>query len=354
MPQMTKALTLVDLPTPAPGKTGWPWTEQSKPEGGRMPDGSEYPGISIVTPSYNQGQFIEETIRSVLLQGYPNLEYIIIDGGSTDNTIDIIRKYEAFLTFWISEKDEGQSHGINKGFHRVTGDLVGWQNSDDFYYPNVFFEAAVKSKFFPDYDVFYGARTYLNLEAQGSFTEDINMSNFDLLKMIPDGNMSNQSMFFRRKVFQEGNFLDQSFNHCMDIEFFWRLIERGYKFKFVPELRGCYRLHENCKGQSDNNSYFSDILKIHERIYLNRNLKRAVRRKAWHLLRAFCLDLYGKSHLSEFRKHCKKLWILSSFDINNSILLDVEIISKYLLSLFGDSFLQQIRYYKSTLVTKRR
>ncbi|MGG6239030.1 glycosyltransferase family 2 protein [Nodosilinea sp. AN01ver1] len=351
---MKKVITLNDLPSPPPGKTGWPWTEQSEPVGDQMPDGSEYPRISIVTPSYNQGQFIEDAIRSVLLQSYPNLEYIIIDGGSTDNTIEIIKKYEGFLAFWVSEKDEGQSHGINKGFHRATGDLVGWQNSDDFYYPNVFFKAAIKSKLFSGYSVFYGTKTYLNLENQGAFTEDVNMSDFDLLKMIPHSNMSNQSMFFRRKIFQEGNFLDQSFNHCMDTEFFWRLIERGYKFKFVPELKGCYRLHENCKGQSDNNSYLSDILKIYERIYLNKNFKPAVRKKAWQSLRASCLDLYGKSRLPEFRKRCKELWKLSGFDSNNLMLLDFEIIGKYLLSICGNSSLQQIRYYKSTLLTQRK
>ena len=90
------------------------------------PDGSAWPRISIVTPSYNQGQFIEETIRSILLQGYPDLEYIIIDGGSTDQSVEIIRKYEPWLTYWVSEKDRGQSHAINKGFERASGEIRGY------------------------------------------------------------------------------------------------------------------------------------------------------------------------------------------------------------------------------------
>jgi len=136
MPQIAKALTLNDLPAPPPGKVGFPWTEQSEPVGDRMLDGSEYPRISIVTPSYNQGQFIEETIRSVLLQGYPNLEYIIIDGGSNDNSVEIIERYESFLAHWVSECDRGQTHAINKGLDIATGEILCWLNSDDYFLPD--------------------------------------------------------------------------------------------------------------------------------------------------------------------------------------------------------------------------
>jgi len=125
--------TLSELPPPPPGKTGWPWTEESPQLPDTMPDGRPWPKISIVTPNYNYGQFIEETIRSVLLQGYPNLEYIIIDGGSTDNSVEIIKKYEPWPVYWVSEPDCGMYDAINKGLRLATGDLIGICNADDLY-----------------------------------------------------------------------------------------------------------------------------------------------------------------------------------------------------------------------------
>ena len=125
--------TLTDLPPPPEGKTGWPWTRETPRVPESMPDGKPWPRISIVTPSYNQGQFIEETIRSVLLQGYPDLEYIIMDGGSTDESVEIIRKYERWITFWVSEPDGGQADAIRTGFDMANGDIIAWLNSDDIY-----------------------------------------------------------------------------------------------------------------------------------------------------------------------------------------------------------------------------
>lgn len=134
--------SLNELPLPVADKRGWPWTEESLPLPETMADGKPWPRISIVTPSYNQGRFLEETLRSVLLQGYPDLEYIVIDGGSTDESGEIIRKYEAWLTYWVSERDQGQSDAINKGWRRCTGDIIVWLNSDDGYAPNALCEVA--------------------------------------------------------------------------------------------------------------------------------------------------------------------------------------------------------------------
>src|SRR5262245_43472888 len=127
--------TLAELPPPPSAKTGWPWTEESRRLSNRTTEDRAWPRISVVTPSFNQGKFIEETIRSILLQGYPNLEYIVIDGGSTDNSLEVIKRYSPWLSYWVSEKDRWQSHAINKGMSHATGDIVAWLNSDDLYLP---------------------------------------------------------------------------------------------------------------------------------------------------------------------------------------------------------------------------
>lgn len=118
-------IRLFDLPAPPPGRTGWPWTETAPATR------ADWPRVTIVTPSYNQAEFLEETLRSVLLQGYPNLEYIVIDGGSTDGSRAILEKYSPWLDYWVSEPDRGQSDAINKGLARATGEWVNWLNSDD-------------------------------------------------------------------------------------------------------------------------------------------------------------------------------------------------------------------------------
>ncbi len=121
-----------------PVKSGRPWTEPSAPLPTALPSCSAWPRISIVTPSYNQCDFIEETIRSVLTQGYPNLEYIVIDGGSTDGSVEIIRRYDRDLAFWVTEKDRGHYHALNKGFAQTTGEIMAWINSSDMYCPWTF------------------------------------------------------------------------------------------------------------------------------------------------------------------------------------------------------------------------
>jgi glycosyltransferase involved in cell wall biosynthesis len=241
---MTTALTPKDLPPPPPGKSGWPWTRQSKPLPEKMPDGSEWPRLSIVTPSYNQGKFIEATIRSVLLQGYPNLEYIIIDGGSTDQSVETIKKYEKYLFYWHSKKDRGQADAINQGLEKTTGEILGWINSDDIYVKGTFHKIVNAFHFHPDCIVVHGNRILIN--EPGEVTGWMCLPPFDPKTLIY--NVCSETAFWQRSVMKEAGLLKASLQFAMDLEFFCRLYKYG-KFLKLNEYLGYFRCY------SENKSY---------------------------------------------------------------------------------------------------
>ena len=340
MALVNTALTLKDLPPPPEGKTGWPWTEQTEPLPHKMPDGSEWPRISIVTPSYNQGQFIEETIRSVLLQGYPNLEYIIIDGGSTDNTIEVLKKYQQYIAYWVSEPDRGQSHALNKGFHRVTGQLIGWQNSDDYYDSGTFSKVLETSLISPSVDIIYGCTN--NINETGEFIRKYPVSHFDIHEMIPYLNMCNQSMFFRKKIFEEGNFIDENFCHAMDLEFLIRLALKNYKFYFDPAILGHYREHENSKGSTQNNIALKDCLIIYKYIYRYPKVQDSLKDKALLSIYGVCLESFRRFEFNIFHKALKELMSLSGLKY-----ISLKLVIKYFLSFLGIESLKKMMQFKN-------
>jgi len=232
---LNTALTLEDLPPPPPGKTGWPWTEGNKPLPQQMPDGSFYPRISIVTPSYNYGQYIEETIRSVLLQGYPNLEYIIIDGGSTDNTVDIIKKYEKYITYWVSEPDKGQTDAINKGYQRATGDIFSWLNADDSYLDTNCL-LTVSQLYLRGYKFIAGR--CLNIYNNG--TEEIISSvptNFQrYIRLWQHSALPQPSVFVAKEITNKCFPLDTELYMLMDYQYFLRAIYQKPKSIYLENI----------------------------------------------------------------------------------------------------------------------
>lgn len=237
--------TLNDLPSPPPDKTGWPWTEASSPLPAVMPDGRPWPRISIVTPSFNQGQYVEETIRSVLLQGYPNLEYIILDGGSTDGSVEIIRRYGRWLAYWASEPDRGQAHAINKGFLQASGMILGWLNSDDRLLPTALQSAATFFYSQPHVGVVYG--DYNRIDENGKIVGNCQASNFDLARHIVHNLIPQPASFFSREVWQKVGPLNESFHYVLDYDLFVRAALQ-FQIKHLAVSLADVRFHHTSKS----------------------------------------------------------------------------------------------------------
>jgi glycosyltransferase involved in cell wall biosynthesis len=239
--------TLDELPSPPAGRTDWPWTEQSPQLPSSMPDGHPWPRVSIVTPSYNQGQFIEETIRSVLLQGYPELEYIVIDAGSTDESVSIIRRYEPWLEYWTSEPDRGQTHAINKGWKRSTGDVLAYINTDDCYLSGAITTAAQEFSSNRNLGMVYGTAVIVN-EANKEL-RSWDAKDFDVRVMLTSGSIVPQpAAFFSRGAINTAGYLNEEWQMIMDYE---SCIRIGTQFPAVcvPRTLAKFRNHPQSKTQ---------------------------------------------------------------------------------------------------------
>jgi glycosyltransferase involved in cell wall biosynthesis len=204
-----------------------------------------YPKISVITPSFNQAQFLERTLRSVLDQGYPNLEYIVIDGGSTDGSIEIIQKYADRLAYWVSEPDRGQTHAINKGLQRATGEWVGWQNSDDIFYPGAFESLVRETTRAPHADLIIGNMNLI--DKNDKLLRDLKYVRPTYRSLLAEGMMlTNQAAFWRRRMHDEIGYLDESFECGFDYEWFLRLLQE-HRASHVNGAWGGLRLHEDTK-----------------------------------------------------------------------------------------------------------
>ena len=205
---------------------------------------SNLPKISIVTPSYNQGEYLEQTIRSVLDQGYPNLEYIVIDGGSTDGSVDIIKKYERQLTYWVSERDRGQTDAINKGVARCTGDVFGYINSDDLLYPNSLHRVA--REWAGGLRWIVGWSVYLE-DGDGTWPymkrETLRPVDWFLINPIPQ-----QSSFFDRTFLDQVGPFRTDLHYCFDYEYWMRLrFVAGVRPGGIRQCFAAFRLHDASK-----------------------------------------------------------------------------------------------------------
>lgn len=204
-----------------------------------------YPKITVVTPSFNQGEFLEETIHSIIDQGYPNLEYIICDGGSSDNSIDIIKKYGDSITWWCSERDKGQTDAINKGMHRATGDIVGWINSDDVLFPNSLYLIAEFYNNHKKCEFINGMVAQINRDGTIKRFVHTIMSKF----FMKHGcyNICQQGMFWKRSLFDKLGYLDDTFHAKMDVEWLIRNYEANTVVMSLNKPLGAIRVYNETK-----------------------------------------------------------------------------------------------------------
>ena len=245
---MTRLPTLKALPSPPTGRNGWPWHQGSSPAPDARAVDTLLPRVSIITPSFNQAAYLETTIRSVLMQGYPNLEYIVIDGGSSDGSVEIIRKYEPWLAYWVSEPDKGQADALRKGFAKATGSIVAWLNSDDWYLPNVIRERVGWLAENPASILVYGDCHFVDEE--GNLLKTWTAKPCSTKTLLLTGNkIPQQSTFMRSTAFRAAGGVDPALHYIMDYDLWVRLSLLG-KLSYVPGPVANFRFHGDSKSVS--------------------------------------------------------------------------------------------------------
>ena len=225
---------------------------------------SDQPLVSIITPSFNQARYIEATIQSVLGQDYPRIEYIVIDGGSSDGTVDLLKKYEHKLAYWVSEKDKGQTDAINKGFARATGDILAWINSDDTYEPGAIAAAVKYLQEHPEAGMVYADCNFINEDGRVIGRFGSAQTDYRLLRQgyvhIPQ-----QTMFFRADLWKQVGPLDPSFYFAMDYDLWTRIAARS-PIQYLPgQVWANFRLHTSGKTIAADDRCWPEMIRVHYR-----------------------------------------------------------------------------------------
>ena len=221
------------------------------------------PLVSIITPSFNQARFLEETINSVLEQDYSNIEYIIVDGGSSDGSLEIIQRYTDRLAWWISEPDQGQTDAINKGFAQAKGEILAWINSDDTYLPHAISEVVAYLGANPEIGMVYGDTSLINKEGQVMGKFPARQTDYRRLRQgyvhIPQ-----QASFFRANLWQQVGPLDPTFYFAMDYDL-WVRLARIAPLRYYPRLWANFRLHGTGKSVVSDDRCWPEMLRVHQR-----------------------------------------------------------------------------------------
>ena len=240
-------MTIEESPSgPSAQGRGWPWEEHNRDQGGPGGRNEATPKITVITPSYNQCKYLEATILSVLHQNYPNLEYIVLDGGSTDGSVAIIKKYASRIDHWHSKRDNGQADALATGFEMATGEIFCWLNSDDIFLPNALRHIGQQFVRHGSIDVVYGNR--LVIDSDGAITSSHTWPYFLTRHHWYIGQpLAQECCFWRRQIYENVGGLDRGKFFIMDYDLFYRMWLVG-KFLKTNRFLGCLRMHGESKG----------------------------------------------------------------------------------------------------------
>jgi glycosyltransferase involved in cell wall biosynthesis len=251
---------------------------------------SEMPLVSIVTPSFNQGRFLEQTIQSVLGQEYPHLEYLLVDGASTDGSLEIIQKYSKQLDWWVSEVDKGQAEAINKGLLRAKGEFVAWLNSDDYYLPGAIDRVISTFIQHPEAGLVYG--DVLAVDENDQSTNQLRYGQLSLADLMTFQVIGQPSVFMRRSVLQQAGFLDLSYHYLLDHQLWLRMAQIA-EIYYIPGNFSAARFHPESKNVARATEFGSEAYRILDWMKTQPNLA-PVLKKNWKRIRA------GAHRLSAF------------------------------------------------------
>ncbi len=275
------------------------------------------PIVSIVVPSFNQGRFVAAAIDSVLDQSYPRVECIVIDGGSTDETIDVLRRYDKRLQ-WISEPDRGQSHALNKGWRMAQGEVLGWLNSDDMYRPGAIQAVVEAFLSHPEAGGVYGDCDYIS--ATGEFLEKYETGPFDFETFFRTSRspIPQPAMFIRRAAYERVGPLDESLHLVMDWEY-WLRVGRHFPIIYIPQTLATYRVHGSSKSATQNLHYGEETTRVYQELFadpcLPENLRRCEKEAMNNVLLQAAKYAFDGACLKEARHYLIAGWRIRPFNI---------------------------------------
>ncbi len=347
--------TLQELPPPPEGKTGWPWTETLSSESPPLEE-CLYPRITVVTPSYNQAQFLEETLRSVLLQGYPNIEYIVIDGGSSDGSVKIIEKYQQHLAYWVSEADRGQSHAINKGFEQGTGDILCWLNSDDFFQPGTFaFVARQLRHVLSSTAWLIGASEIVAQDRRPLHLQSVGDISYETFFTWPDNWFPQQSTFWTRRMWELAGPLNEKLHYVMDLALWLSMYEIASPVT-VSQMLSTYRYQQNAKCIAQSPRIHQEIEEVFKTYFQHISKRRVAqikkelkRLKLIELLSQRLLNWVHDDYHNTRNYRVARHYLSLAIRVNPRLLTNPTVVFLRMKLLFGASLLNTFRKMKACL-----